>query len=57
MCVIKSFGIEENEGKNFDKDKKNFLEGALEDRRWKGYCFGGINSVRDLGRITVTGVG
>ena len=55
MSVIKSFAIEDNEAKNFDKKNKNFLSRAFQHTSWNAYSFAAINT--DLGPIIVIGVG
>lgn len=57
ISVIKSFAIEENEAKNFDKKNSNFLQRAFKHTRWNAYSFAAINTVTDLGPIIVIGVG
>ena len=57
MSVIKSFAIEDNEAKNFDKKNKNFLSRAFQHTSWNAYSFAAINTVTDLGPIIVIGVG
>lgn len=53
----KSFAIEDNEAKNFDKKNTNFLTRALKHTRWNAYSFAAINTVTDIGPIIVIGVG
>ncbi len=57
ISVVKSFAIEENEAKNFDKKNTNFLTRALKHTRWNAYSFAAINTVTDIGPIIVIGVG
>lgn len=57
ISVIKSFAIEDNEAKNFDKKNTNFLTRALKHTRWNAYSFAAINTVTDIGPIIVIGVG
>lgn len=57
ISVVKSFAIEDNEAKNFDKKNTNFLIRALKHTRWNAYSFGAINTVTDIGPIIVIGVG
>lgn len=57
ISVVKSFAIEDNEAKNFDKKNTNFLTRALKHTRWNAYSFAAINTVTDIGRIIVIGVG
>lgn len=57
ISVVKSFAIEDNEAKNFDKKNTNFLTRALKHTRWKAYSFAAINTVTDIGPIIVIGVG
>ncbi|KIX91270.1 multidrug ABC transporter ATP-binding protein [Staphylococcus microti] len=57
MSVIKSFAIEENEAKNFDKRNKNFLDKAFSHTRWNAYSFSAINTVTDIGPLIVIGFG
>ncbi|HCY7182079.1 TPA: SAV1866 family putative multidrug efflux ABC transporter [Staphylococcus aureus] len=57
ISVVKSFAIEDNEAKNFDKKNTNFLTRALKHTRWNGYSFAAINTVTDIGPIIVIGVG
>ncbi|EKS0024523.1 TPA: SAV1866 family putative multidrug efflux ABC transporter [Staphylococcus aureus] len=57
ISVVKSFAIEDNEAKNFDKKNTNFLTRALKHTRWNAYSFAAINTVTDIGPIIVTGVG
>ncbi|MBU6104267.1 SAV1866 family putative multidrug efflux ABC transporter [Staphylococcus aureus] len=57
ISVVKSFGIEDNEAKNFDKKNTNFLTRALKHTRWNAYSFAAINTVTDIGPIIVIGVG
>ncbi|ATY57403.1 TPA: SAV1866 family putative multidrug efflux ABC transporter [Staphylococcus argenteus] len=57
ISVVKSFAIEDNEAKNFDKKNTNFLTRALEHTRWNAYSFAAINTVTDIGPIIVIGVG
>ncbi|MFK3590947.1 SAV1866 family putative multidrug efflux ABC transporter [Staphylococcus aureus] len=57
ISVVKSFAIEDNEAKNFDKKNTNFLTRALKHTRWNAYSFAAINTVTDIGTIIVIGVG
>ncbi|API79813.1 SAV1866 family putative multidrug efflux ABC transporter [Staphylococcus argenteus] len=57
ISVVKSFAIEDNEAKNFDKKNTNFLTRALQHTRWNAYSFAAINTVTDIGPIIVIGVG
>ncbi|HCZ3672663.1 TPA: SAV1866 family putative multidrug efflux ABC transporter [Staphylococcus aureus] len=57
ISVVKSFAIEDNEAKNFDKKNTNFLTRALKHIRWNAYSFAAINTVTDIGPIIVIGVG
>lgn len=57
MAVIKSFAIEENEAKNFDKRNTNFLQKAFKHTRWNAYSFSAINTVTDIGPLIVIGFG
>ncbi|EJX1705668.1 SAV1866 family putative multidrug efflux ABC transporter [Staphylococcus aureus] len=57
ISVVKSFAIEDNEAKNFDKKNTNFLTRALKHTRWNAYSFAAINTVADIGPIIVIGVG
>ncbi len=57
ISVVKSFAIEDNEAKNFDKKNTNFLTRALKHTRWNAYSFAAINTVTDIGPIIVIGVG
>lgn len=57
ISVVKSFAIEDNEAKNFDKKNTNFLTRALKHTRWNAYSFAAINTVTDSGPIIVIGVG
>ena len=57
ISVVKSFAIEDNEAKNFDKKNTNFLTRALKHTRWNAYSFAAINTVTDIGPILVIGVG
>ncbi|HGN7090808.1 TPA: SAV1866 family putative multidrug efflux ABC transporter [Staphylococcus aureus] len=57
VSVVKSFAIEDNEAKNFDKKNTNFLTRALKHTRWNAYSFAAINTVTDIGPIIVIGVG
>ncbi|HDA9577154.1 TPA: SAV1866 family putative multidrug efflux ABC transporter [Staphylococcus aureus] len=57
ISVVKSFAIEDNEAKNFDKKNTNFLTRALKHTRWNAYSFAVINTVTDIGPIIVIGVG
>ena len=57
MSVIKSFAIEENEAKNFDKRNSNFLQKAFKHTRWNAYSFSAINTVTDIGPLIVIGFG
>ncbi|UXV54960.1 SAV1866 family putative multidrug efflux ABC transporter [Staphylococcus aureus] len=57
ISVVKSFAIEDNEAKNFDKKNINFLTRALKHTRWNAYSFAAINTVTDIGPIIVIGVG
>ncbi|HFF7855668.1 TPA: SAV1866 family putative multidrug efflux ABC transporter [Staphylococcus aureus] len=57
ISVVKSFAIEDNEAKNFDKKNTNFLTRALKHTRWNAYSFAAINTVIDIGPIIVIGVG
>ncbi|HDG2713883.1 TPA: SAV1866 family putative multidrug efflux ABC transporter [Staphylococcus aureus] len=57
ISVVKSFAIEDNEAKNFDKKNTNFLIRALKHTRWNAYSFAAINTVTDIGQIIVIGVG
>lgn len=57
ISVVKSFAIEDNETKNFDKKNTNFLTRALKHTRWNAYSFAAINTVTDIGPIIVIGVG
>lgn len=57
ISVVKSFVIEDNEAKNFDKKNTNFLTRALKHTRWNAYSFAAINTVTDIGPIIVIGVG
>lgn len=57
ISVVKSFAIEDNEAKNFDKNNTNFLTRALKHTRWNAYSFAAINTVTDIGPIIVIGVG
>ncbi len=57
ISVVKSFAIEDNEAKNFDKKNANFLTRALKHARWNAYSFAAINTVTDIGPIIVIGVG
>ncbi|HCZ7934166.1 TPA: SAV1866 family putative multidrug efflux ABC transporter [Staphylococcus aureus] len=57
ISVVKSFAIEDNEAKNFDKKNTNFLIRALKHTRWNAYSFAAINTVTDIGPIIVIGVG
>lgn len=57
MSVIKSFAIEDNEAKNFDKKNTHFLQKAFKHTSWNAYSFAAINTVTDLGSIIVIGVG
>ncbi|HHC9297148.1 SAV1866 family putative multidrug efflux ABC transporter [Staphylococcus aureus] len=57
ISVVKSFAIEDNEAKNFDKKNTNFLTLALKHTRWNAYSFAAINTVTDIGPIIVIGVG
>ncbi|HDF5906748.1 TPA: SAV1866 family putative multidrug efflux ABC transporter [Staphylococcus aureus] len=56
ISVVKSFAIEDNEAKNFDKKNTNFLIRALKHTRWNAYSFAAINTVTDIGPIIVIGV-
>lgn len=57
ISVVKSFAIEDNEAKNFEKKNTNFLTRALKHTRWNAYSFAAINTVTDIGPIIVIGVG
>ncbi|WP_251518521.1 MULTISPECIES: ABC transporter ATP-binding protein [Staphylococcus] len=57
MSIIKSFAIEDNEARNFDKHNKHFLERAFNHTRWNAYSFSAINTVTDIGPLIVIGVG
>ncbi|HGO3706139.1 TPA: SAV1866 family putative multidrug efflux ABC transporter [Staphylococcus aureus] len=57
ISVVKSFAIEDNEAKNFDKKNTNFLTRALKHTRWNAHSFAAINTVTDIGPIIVIGVG
>ncbi len=57
ISVVKSFAIEDNEAKNFDKKNTNFLTRVLKHTRWNAYSFAAINTVTDIGPIIVIGVG
>lgn len=57
ISVVKSFAIEDNEAKNFDKKNANFFTRALKHTRWNAYSFAAINTVTDIGPIIVIGVG
>ncbi|UMT80020.1 SAV1866 family putative multidrug efflux ABC transporter [Staphylococcus roterodami] len=57
ISVVKSFAIEDNEAKTFDKKNTNFLTRALQHTRWNAYSFAAINTVTDIGPIIVIGVG
>ncbi|HDY5160398.1 TPA: SAV1866 family putative multidrug efflux ABC transporter [Staphylococcus aureus] len=57
ISVVKSFAIEDNEAKNFDKKNTNFLTRALKHTRRNAYSFAAINTVTDIGPIIVIGVG
>ncbi|HDC9584372.1 TPA: SAV1866 family putative multidrug efflux ABC transporter [Staphylococcus aureus] len=57
ISVVKSFAIEDNKAKNFDKKNTNFLTRALKHTRWNAYSFAAINTVTDIGPIIVIGVG
>ncbi|HCV4391856.1 TPA: SAV1866 family putative multidrug efflux ABC transporter [Staphylococcus aureus] len=57
ISVVKSFAIEDNEAKNFDKKNTNFLTRALKHTRGNAYSFAAINTVTDIGPIIVIGVG
>lgn len=57
ISVVKSFAIEDNEAKNFDKKNTNFVTRALKHTRWNAYSFAAINTVTDIGPIIVIGVG
>lgn len=57
ISVVKSFAIEDNEAKNFDKKNTNFLTRTLKHTRWNAYSFAAINTVTDIGPIIVIGVG
>ncbi|GAB5706560.1 TPA: SAV1866 family putative multidrug efflux ABC transporter [Staphylococcus aureus] len=57
ISVVKSFAIEDNEAKNFDKKNTNFLTRALKHTSWNAYSFAAINTVTDIGPIIVIGVG
>ncbi|HHM2852623.1 TPA: SAV1866 family putative multidrug efflux ABC transporter [Staphylococcus aureus] len=57
ISVVKSFAIEDNGAKNFDKKNTNFLTRALKHTRWNAYSFAAINTVTDIGPIIVIGVG
>ncbi|MBU9752315.1 SAV1866 family putative multidrug efflux ABC transporter [Staphylococcus aureus] len=57
ISVVKSFAIEDDEAKNFDKKNTNFLTRALKHTRWNAYSFAAINTVTDIGPIIVIGVG
>ncbi|MCI2803944.1 ABC transporter ATP-binding protein [Staphylococcus pettenkoferi] len=57
MSVIKSFAIEDNEAKNFDKYNRHFLHRAFIHTRWNANSFAAINTVTDLGPLIVIGVG
>ncbi|HDT7014196.1 TPA: SAV1866 family putative multidrug efflux ABC transporter [Staphylococcus aureus] len=57
ISVVKSFAIEDNEAKKFDKKNTNFLTRALKHTRWNAYSFAAINTVTDIGPIIVIGVG
>lgn len=57
ISVVKSFAIEDNEAKNFDKKNTNFLIRALKHTRWNAYSFAAINTVTDIGPIIVICVG
>ncbi|HDI7634561.1 TPA: SAV1866 family putative multidrug efflux ABC transporter [Staphylococcus aureus] len=57
ISVVKSFAIEDNEAKNFDKKNTNFLTRALKHTRCNAYSFAAINTVTDIGPIIVIGVG
>ncbi len=48
ISVLKSFAIEDNEAKNFDKKNTNFLTRALKHTRWNAYSFAAINTVRQI---------
>ena len=57
MSVIKSFAIEDNEAKNFDKYNRHFLHRAFTHTRWNANSFAAINTVTELGPLIVSGVG
>ena len=57
MAVIKSFAIEDNEAKNFDKRNSSFLQKAFKHTRWNAYSFSAINTVTDIGPLIVIGFG
>ncbi|MEB8071306.1 ABC transporter ATP-binding protein [Staphylococcus xylosus] len=57
MSVIKSFAIEDNEARNFDKHNRNFLQRAFNHTRWNAYSFSAINTVTDIGPLIVIGSG
>lgn len=55
MPVIKSFAIEENEQKNFNKENHHFLTKALFHTKWNAKSFAVVNTVTDIAPLLVIG--
>lgn len=55
MPVIKSFAIEDEEQKRFDKVNGNFLEKAIDHTKWNAKAFAVVNTITDIAPLLVIG--
>jgi ATP-binding cassette, subfamily B, putative efflux pump len=53
MPIIKSFAIEEDEQRQFDKQNRNFLTKALDHTSWNAKAFSVVNTVTDIAPVMV----
>ncbi|MEB3104027.1 ABC transporter ATP-binding protein [Ferviditalea candida] len=55
--VIRSFTLEQYEGRRFDGKNRNFLNKAMAQTRWNALTFSVINTLTDLAPLMVIGYG
>ncbi len=53
VSVIKSFALEEKEGKNFEEVNGNFLDKAIDHTRWNAKAFAVVNTITDVAPLLV----
>ena len=53
VSVIKSFALEEEEQKRFDKTNGNFLDKAIDHTKWNAKAFAVVNTITDVAPLLV----